>query len=83
MSIQEVPSEELAEFLYRYHQSLAPYFHCKTPLPTEAWAEIDAGERRQLIAAAKLAQLELAAEEHEEENRNRYFAEPGSAEYGC
>jgi hypothetical protein len=83
MSIQEVPTEELARFLYRYHQVLAPYLHCQNRSHTEPWTEIGDGERRQLIAAAKMALLELQAEVHEEEDRSRYFAKPGTAEWGC
>jgi len=83
MSIQEVPTEELARFLYRYHQVLAPYLHCQSKLQAEPWTEIADGERRQLIAAARLALLDLQAEEREEEDRSRYFATPGTAEWGC
>ncbi|PYX72684.1 MAG: hypothetical protein DMG78_11540 [Acidobacteria bacterium] len=28
MSIQEVAPEQLAQLFHRYHQALAPYFHC-------------------------------------------------------
>ena len=83
MSIQEVPTEELAKFLYRYHQVLAPYLHCRATAHQEPWAEIDGSERRQLISAARLALLELEAENREEEARGRYFAKPGRAEWGC
>jgi len=83
MSIQEVPTEELAKFLYRYHQVLAPYLHCRTTAHQEPWTEMDDSERRQLIAAAKLAVLELEAEKREEQDRGRYFAKPGTAEWGC
>lgn len=88
MSIQEVPAEELARFLYRYHQVLAPYFGCRNTSHAEAWAKIDACERKQLVTAAKLAMAELETEDHEnelreKEDRLRYFAKPGTAEWGC
>jgi len=90
MSIHEVPAEELARFLYRYHQSLAPYLGCKNASHAEPWTDVAETERRQLVTAAKLALMELRAEDHdkdnldpEEEQRQRYFAEPGNAEWGC
>jgi hypothetical protein len=88
MSIQEVPTEELAKFLYRYHQVLAPYLHCKTPSHAEAWDEVSDNERRRLVTAAKLALMELEIEEHEkdvsqQQDREKYFARPGTAEWGC
>ena len=83
MSIQEVPTEELAKFLHCYHHLLAPYFHCKSSSAVEAWTEIEEGERRQLIAAARLAVAELQAEELEDQKPRLYFARPGTAEWGC
>jgi hypothetical protein len=88
MSIQEVPAEELAKFLHRYHQVLAPYLHCKTASHAEAWGEVSSSDRRQLVTAAKLTLMELEAEDRENSvdehaDRKKYFAEPGTAEWGC
>ncbi len=88
MSVQEVPAEELARFLYRYHQFLAPYFGCKDTSHAEPWTKISDCVRKQLVAAAQLALVELHAEEREKddfeaEDRRRYFAKPGSAQWGC
>jgi hypothetical protein len=39
-------------------------------------------ERDRLVAAARLAILELDTNSHVEDSR-RYFAKPGEAEWGC
>lgn len=36
-----------------------------------------------MVAAARLALLEMESSEREKTNRDRYFAKPGSAEWGC
>ena len=36
-----------------------------------------------MVAAARLALLELGSIEGERENSRRYFAKPGEAEWGC
>ena len=67
MSIQEVSAEQLAELLHHYHQALGPDF---------------SGESKPLVAAARLALLELRSMAKEKDSR-RYFAKPGQAEWGC
>ena len=88
MSIQEVPAEELAKFFHQYHQVLAPYLHCKAASHAEAWGEVPASDRRQLVTAAKLALMELEQADRESDadrqsDREKYFAKPGTAEWGC
>jgi hypothetical protein len=82
MSIQEVAPEQLAELFHHYHQALAPDFQCASK-PSETWDHVPDGEKNRLIAAARLALLELAATAREYENSRRYFAKPGEAEWGC
>jgi hypothetical protein len=83
MSIQEVPPEQLAELFHHYHQALAPDFHCESKPNSEAWAQVPPQEKSRLIAAARLALLELEAAERDRESSRRYFAKPGEAEWGC
>jgi hypothetical protein len=82
MSIQEVPSEQLARVFHRYHQALAPSNRAGDPVG-EIWDHVPAQEKSRLIAAARLALLELAGTVHEREASRQYFAEPGEAEWGC
>ncbi len=83
MSIQEVSAEQLAELFHHYHQALAPDFGCANKPNAEGWEQIEPQERSRLIAAARLALLELAAGDRNREDARRYFAKPGEAEWGC
>ena len=82
MSIQEVAPEQLAELFHHYHQALAPDFPCASE-PSETWDHVPTREKSRLIAAARLALLELTATAREREDSRRYFAKPGDAEWGC
>ena len=83
MSLQEVSPEQLAELFHHYHQALAPDFHCSTPSHLEVWEQMPQQERSRLIAAARLALLELVANARENDDTRQYFAKPGEAEWGC
>jgi hypothetical protein len=82
MSIQEVAPEQLAELFHHYHQALAPDFQSASK-PSETWDQVPTQEKSRLVAAARLALLELTATAQEHEDSRRYFAKPGSAEWGC
>lgn len=83
MSIREVAPEALAELLHHYHQALAPDFNSESKLTSGDWEQVPPQERSRLVAAARLALLELSATERERERAKRYFAKPGEAEWGC
>ena len=83
MSIQEVSPEVLAELFHHYHQVLAPEFGDSSNASNETWQFIPEQEKKRLITAARLALTELAAEGREQEDKSRYFAKPGEAEWGC
>jgi len=83
MSIQEVSAEQLAELFHHYHQALAPDFGCKNNSTPESWDEVSQPERSRMVAAARLAILEVASTEKESQDLRRYFAKPGEAEWGC
>ena len=82
MSIQEVSAEQLAELLHHYHQALGPDLSWESKSTVEAWEQVPQPEKGRLVAAARLALLELRAMSKEEDSR-RYFAKPGQAEWGC
>jgi hypothetical protein len=48
----------------------------------DAWESVPVSERNRLIAAARLALLEVELVPGENQSR-RYFAKPGEAEWGC
>ena len=83
MSLQEVLPEQLAELFHHYHQTLAPDFACDTRTDPEPWEQVPSHEKNRMIAAARLALLELGASERQREDSRRYFAKPGEAEWGC
>ena len=83
MSIQEVSAEKLAELFHHYHQALeSDPDHASKPT-VEEWEQVSQGEKDRLIAAARLTLLELISTATEVEDRKRYFAKPGEAEWGC
>jgi len=83
MSIQEVSAERFAQLFHQYHQALASESgngaHVRT---CDAWAEVAPSEKSRMIAAARLALLEVELLPSERHSR-RYFAKPGEAEWGC
>jgi hypothetical protein len=83
MSIQEVSAEQLAELFHRYHQALGQDVGCASKSNTEAWEQVPQQERSRLVAAVRLALMELVSTARERENSRRYFAKPGQAEWGC
>jgi hypothetical protein len=83
MSIQEVSAEQLAELFHHYHQALAPDFGCATQSTAESWDRVSQRERQRMVAAARLAILEVASTATEPEDARHYFAKPGEAEWGC
>jgi hypothetical protein len=84
MSIEELSPEELAKVFFHYHEALGPDFGDPNRQP-HSWSETSQKEQRRMIAAARLALLEIQSAEHTRENEDcsRYFAKPGSAEWGC
>jgi hypothetical protein len=83
MSIQEVSAEQLAELFHHYHEALGPDFGCASKPNPEVWEQMAPQEKSRLVAAARLALLELAATGRNQEDSRRYFAKPGEAEWGC
>lgn len=83
MSIQEVSAERFAQLFHHYHQALADESGSAAARRTcDAWADVAPSERSRLVAAARMALLEVELIPSERESR-RYFAKPGEAEWGC
>jgi hypothetical protein len=83
MWIHEVAPERLAELFHHYHQALTPETSKKDNEPRGAWREVPQQEKSRLVAAARLALLELESITHDREKTRKYFAQPGEAEWGC
>jgi hypothetical protein len=82
MSIQEVSAERFAQLFHQYQQALASDCGAGGVHNKEGWADVPAPEKNLMIAAARLALLEVELLPSERQNR-RYFAKPGEAEWGC
>ena len=83
MSIQEVSAERFAQLFHQYQQALANDCSDSSGIrPMDAWADVPPSEKKLMIAAARLALLEVELLPSERQSR-RYFAKPGEAEWGC
>lgn len=85
-TIQDVSAEELAKLFHHYREALAEDFHCSGKGSEEAsssWDRASQQERKLMVAAARLALLELAAKSSPNDPARKYFAKPGEADYGC
>lgn len=83
MSIEEVSAENLAELFHHYHQALGPDFGFPRMASQESWDNLPREEKSRIVAAARLALLEVAESSKDSGNTRKYFAKPGEAEWGC
>ena len=83
MWIQDVAPERLAELFHHYHQALTPESSGKGSEGHGSWKEVSPQEKKRLVAAARLALLELESMTSEHAKARQYFAQPGEAEWGC
>ncbi len=88
MSITEISAEQLAELFHLYHEALdhealangVTGLHYGRHL---AWSEIPQPERKRLVAAVRLALLDLGFAAKEPAKPKPHFATSGEAEWGC
>ena len=83
MWVNEVAPERLAELFHHYHQALMPETSGKSIEGRVSWNEVPPQEKRRLVAAARLALLELDSMTNDRAESRQYFAPPGEAEWGC
>jgi hypothetical protein len=79
MSTQEVFVQQFARLFHHYRETLSP----EMQQDSMTWNAIPTEERRRLVAAARLAIVDLETNTRSEDNARRYFAKPGEAEWGC
>jgi hypothetical protein len=82
MSIQEVSAEQLAKLFHYYHHALGPDFGCTTNSTPESLEQVTQPEKNRIVAAARLAMLEVASTTVEPEDLRRYFAKAGGGRVG-
>jgi len=86
MWTNDVAPERLAELFHHYHQALTPENSGKGSEGRGEWKEVPHQEKSRMVAAARLALLELestSSERVESRQSRQYFARPGEAEWGC
>jgi hypothetical protein len=83
MWINGLAPERLAELFHHYQQALTPEIAGKGSESGAAWKEVPQQEKNRLVAAARLALLELESLTDDRSQTRKYFAQPGEAEWGC
>jgi len=87
-TIQDVTAEQLAKIFHHYQEALA-HDHASTggangaSAGSSAWERIPLSERKLMIAAARLALLELSSTPVASAPGRKYYAKPGEANWGC
>ncbi|MFZ0864664.1 MAG: hypothetical protein ABR881_02780 [Candidatus Sulfotelmatobacter sp.] len=83
-TIQDVSAEHLAKLFHHYREALAHNGECHgTEEETSSWDRAPQNERKLMVAAARLALLELATAPAEATPSRKYYAKPGEADWGC
>ena len=83
-TIQDVSPEQLAKVFHHYHEALSHDRNCHgNDERSSSWESAPQNERKLMVAAARLALLELATTPAEPRPSQKYYAEPGEAEWGC
>jgi hypothetical protein len=84
MTIQDVPAERLAKLFHHYQEALAHGCNSHAGDQTRsAWERASEQERKLMVAAARLAILELATATEQSLSGRKYYAKPGEADWGC
>lgn len=83
-TIQEVSAEQLARLFHHYHQALAHDCDAQEDERNAAsWDTTSQSERKRMVAAARLALLELSTTPASSVPARKYYAKPGEADWGC
>jgi hypothetical protein len=82
-TIQNVSAEQLAKLFHHYREVLAHNSNNHGIKEESAsWDRASQNERRLMVAAARLALIELATPA-DSAPRRKYYANPGEADWGC
>jgi hypothetical protein len=83
MSTEEVFVQQFAKLFVHYREALTLNQDSRTGAGAAAWNEVPEVERDRMVAAARLALMEIEDTTAGEADHSRYFAKPGEAEWGC
>jgi len=79
MSTQELFVQQFARLFHHYREALSPEQEQENASENPSLED----DNNRLVAAARLAILELETNVYTQDDRRRYFAKPGEAEWGC
>ncbi len=83
-TLQDVSAEQLAKVFYHYREALAHDGNGHdVKEECHSWDGAPQNERKLMVAAARLALLELATTPVQRDPARKYYAQPGEAEWGC
>ena len=83
-TIQDVSAEKLAQLFHDYREALAHDGRDRgITNESSSWDRTPQNERKLMVAAARLALLELATAPVERTRSRKYYATPGEADWGC
>jgi hypothetical protein len=80
-TIQDISPEQLARLIYHYRQGLLQDGHSRNE-DVPSWDRAPQNDRKLMIAAARLALLDLSTPPVSIPGR-KYYAQPGEADWGC
>src|ERR1700756_3012010 len=81
-TIQEVNAEHLAKLFHNYREALAR--DCGAhEAEASSWERTPQSERQLMVAAARLALIELSTTPTPSQPGRKYYAKPGEADWGC
>jgi hypothetical protein len=83
MSTQELFVEHFARLLDHYQHALTSDLTDDAEKPAVTWNSVSMEERNRMVAAARLAIMEIETNAQLEARHRKYFAKPGEAEWGC
>jgi hypothetical protein len=83
MSTQDVFVQQFSQLFHHYQEALTPATDGDDRSQPENWRALAPEQRNRLVAAARLAIMEMETNARLEESSRKYFAKPGEAEWGC
>jgi hypothetical protein len=83
MSTEEVFVHEFSKLFVHYREALSISGNGEDARELDGLNEVPIDERDRMVAAARLALLEIESHPRDREHGRRYYAEPGEAEWGC
>ena len=83
MSTEEVFVQQFAKLFVHYRATLALNTGSSRDIQLDGWNALPSVERERMVAAARLALIEIESAGPTTGDSSRYYAKPGEAEWGC